>query len=208
MAFNNTSFKFDQFNPSIQYHNQHNQQQQYQQSASTSTSNLSSFDDEDIFEINMEEDDNILNNNLNEEQNYNNYTTLSNKHSSISSISSTSPIISSKQYSNLESSIISPILSPTNSSYYNNYSRSFEEEEDGDHLLYECIICKKKMDSLSSELHNCTKNLYSTSSNNTDLTINDENFKNENDFIIKNNNELIQNNYRKWLFKITPSFPY
>ncbi|EGW31539.1 uncharacterized protein SPAPADRAFT_62134 [Spathaspora passalidarum NRRL Y-27907] len=77
----------------------------------------------------------------------------------------------------------SPLLSST---YYQQYNSS-EENVD---LLYECCICKQKMS--NDTLHDCLS------------TISGE----KPDIVIQSNNELIQTNYRKWLFNITPNVPF
>lgn len=94
----------------------------------------------------------------------------------------------------------SPLLS---ASYYKYHHYQLDEGEDDlssnyDYLLYECFICKQRLEGN----HNCT--MYSlhrsSSSSSTTSIVNDQQ--------IEKNNQLITSNYRKWLFDLTPKLPY
>lgn len=92
----------------------------------------------------------------------------------------------------------SPIQSPLLSASYYKYHH-LEDDDDEllsnyDYLLYECFICKQRLESSD---HNCTG--YDQLQHSSSIV---------NDQQIEKNNQLITSNYRKWLFDLTPKLPY
>ncbi|CAK9438063.1 uncharacterized protein LODBEIA_P23980 [Lodderomyces beijingensis] len=202
-------FQFDKSNPSITPSSQ--------QQSSNSQSRAANMDDydEDIFELNMEEPNYITTatttttERLRQSSNTNNRTR---EQSRDLDASLTSPLLTPQNYSrnnSVASSSLDSVFSQDETSTPLSYKYENEDNEgddaDGeadDYLMYECVICKQRMNGNLSQKHNCTANLYRDHGNGTAANISND------DLIIKNNNELIQNNYRKWLFKMTPSIPY
>ncbi|CAX42851.1 conserved hypothetical protein [Candida dubliniensis CD36] len=176
----------------------------------STTSNNSSYYDDDIFEMNLE--DNIPSSYVDYE-NTNNYTTTTTNIPALTSSRSTSIIASGNESSlppsplvlpqQMSTSPLQPYYSYTynsssssSSSPYSTFANEDQDQHDDDQFLYECCICKQKLNNSNNNSHNCTRDLFNG------------NALNDNDLIIIENNKLIQNNYQKWLYNFTPNIPY
>ncbi|KAI3405594.2 hypothetical protein KGF56_001612 [Candida oxycetoniae] len=201
MAYNTRTktangFQFDKLNPSVPFHQQDEEVQHID--------DFDNNDDENIFELNIEESTSMstttattsINNYALDVRDLTSTPVTYTRNSSISSLESKKSITDS---------IFSPIASPLVLPYtYQLQYEDDEENKDDDHLLYECVICKQKT-SLSSK-HNCSVNLYKEDENNAltaytkrNLNPNSNSESNCNETIIKSGNQSILNNYRKWL---------
>lgn len=173
-----------------------------------SNSSNGSYYDDDIFEMNLE--DNIPSSYIDYE-NVNNYTTTTTNVSALTKSRSTSIIASDNESSlppsplvlpqQMSTSPLQPYYSYTynsssSSSPYSTFANEDQDQHDDDQFLYECCICKQKLNNSNNNSHNCTRDLFNG------------NTLKDNDLIIIENNKLIQNNYQKWLYNITPNIPY